>query len=284
MDVSVIIPFYKGNKYINNILKMLEENVHNAKKISIEAIIVNDSPEVEVQYNENLVDGYELDIIKHERNFGIQQARITGINAARGKFILMLDQDDEIMANTIKSQVDLIGDNAAVISNGYSENIGGEKTKLYKNKRQMSGVNNFSYYFYFGNMIASPGLCLVRKESIPKFWLTNIIKKNGADDWLLWVLFLNEGNRFMLNDEKLYVHKNDGHNTSNDEVKMIVSSEEALNIAKFYGMINSKFLSIYERRLKMRRKCMNGKKINKIVQYLKNPDIFWHVLKYKKLM
>lgn len=284
MDVSVIVPFYEGNKYINNILRMLRENAKRANNISIEAIIVNDSPEIEIKYNEELVDGYILTVIQHRCNMGIQQARITGINAAEGQYIMMLDQDDEIASSAIKSQYELIGDNAAVLSNGYSENSAGIKTKLYKSRKQMSVVNDFSYFFYFGNMIASPGLCLVRKDKIPSIWMTKIMKINGADDWLLWILFLNEGNKFLLNEKFLYTHKNDGRNTSNDEEKMLDSSQEALDIVKSEEKIDLHFLNVYDRRLKMRREYFKGGRVNKIVQYLKNLDIFWHVFKYNRLM
>ena len=284
MDVSVIVPFYKGNKYINNILKMIRENAKNAKDIFIELIVVNDSPEIEIQYNEELIDGYSLKLVQHEENMGIQQARITGINAAQGRYILMLDQDDEIASNAIRSQFELIGNNASVISNGYSENSDGIKTKLYKSKKQMSVVNDFSYYFYFGNVIASPGLCLIQKDKIPLLWMSNVMEINGADDWLLWIFFLNQGNSFALIDEFLYIHKNDGLNTSNNEEKMLDSSQEALDIVKNEGVVDKRLLSVYERRIKMRRKYFESGKINKIIQYLKNWDILWHVFRYNKLM
>ena len=284
MDVSVVVPFYKGNKYINNILKMIEENAYKARKISIEVVLVNDSPEISIQYDSQLVNGYILTIIQHEKNQGIQQARITGINAAKGKYILMLDQDDEISVDAIKSQYDLINGKAAVLSNGYSENIDGIKTKLYKNKQQMSIANDLSYYFYFGNMIASPGLCLIRKDKIPLMWMSHIMKINGADDWLFWVLFLKEGNKFVLNNKFLYIHKNDGKNTSNDEEKMLDSSQEAWNILKLEGIVDKKLLSVYKRRLKMRRQYFKGGKARKVIQYLKNLDIFWYVFRYNKMM
>lgn len=284
MDVSIVVPFYKGNKYINTVLKMVKENAAIAENISVELIIVNDSPEIAVCYDNDLVDGYQLTVVQHENNRGIQQARITGINAAQGKYILMLDQDDEIAPNTIKCQYDLIGDHAAVLSNGYSESMDKLRKKLYRSQKQMAVVNDFSYYFYFGNMIASPGLCLIRKDKIPSLWMTNVMQINGADDWLLWVLFLNEGNRFVLNNAFLYVHKNDGQNTSNNDRKMLDSSQEALDILRNKGITDTHLLRIYERRLRMRRAYLNGSKLDKAIQYLKNLDIFWRVLKYNRLM
>ncbi len=184
MDVSVIVPFYKGNKYINNILRMLRENAEEATGISIEAIVVNDSPEISIVVDNALVEGYELNVIIHEKNSGIQQARITGINAAKGEYILMLDQDDEgdKEKNAIKSQYNAVKGKDAVVANGYNRDAAGEKTALFKNIHQMKYVNNFPFYFYYGNVIASPGLCMVKKSLIPELWLTNIMTENGADD------------------------------------------------------------------------------------------------------
>ena len=284
MDVSVIVPFYKGNKYINNIFRMVRDNVANADGITVELVVVNDSPEIEIQYNKELIDGFKLNIVQHKKNMGIQQARITGVNTAQGKYVLMLDQDDEIASNTIKTQFALIGNNAAVLSNGYSESNDGIKTKLYKDRKQMTAVNDFSYYFYFGNMIASPGLCLIRRDRIPSIWMSNPMKINGADDWLLWVLFLNDGNNFALNDECLYTHKNDGRNTSNDEGKMLDSSQEALNIVKREDVIDERFIKVYERRLIMRKRYFKASRGEKIIQYLKNLDILLYVFRYNHMM
>lgn len=281
MDVSVIVPFYKGNKYINNVLKMLMDNAAIAVGISIEAVIVNDSPETDVVLDKSLIQGYELRTIRHSRNMGIQQARITGINEAKGTYILMLDQDDKIEAETIKSQFDAVEGLDAVVANGYNEDETGCKTILFKNSRKMEYVNDFSFYFYFGNIIASPGLCLMRKNALPRLWLTNIMTINGADDWLLWIAFLNHGNKFVINNTCLYTHVNDGSNTSNDNEKMIESSLEALDIARNSKEFDEKMLKIYARRLKMRLEYVTGSKAKKIMAYLKNLDIAFKLIQFK---
>ena len=281
MDVSVIIPFYKGNKYINNVLRMLKENAAEATGISIEAIVVNDSPEICIVVDNALVEGYELKVIIHEKNMGIQQSRITGINAAKGEYILMLDQDDEIEKNAIKSQYNAVKGKDAVVANGYSRDAAGEKTALFKSIRQMEYVNNFSFYFYYGNVIASPGLCMVKKCLLPELWLTNIMSENGADDWLLWIDFLNHGRKFVLNEAYLYTHINDGNNTSNDNNKMIKSSLEALHIAYNSRQFNIRLLKVYRRRLYMRRYYTSDRKFKKIIAYILNPDIAIQLIKYK---
>lgn len=263
---------------------MLKDNAAIANEISIELVIVNDSPEIDIKLDHNLIQDFEISIINHSENMGIQQARITGVEAAKGEYILMLDQDDEIQSEAIRSQYELVKGHDAVISNGFNESKDGVKTLLYKSKHQQARVNNLILYFYFGNIIASPGLCLIKKSAIPEIWLHNIININGADDWLLWVSYLNSGHKFCLNEKCLYTHRNDGNNTSDDEYKMLKSSKEALDIIRGTGGMNRHMLSVYGRRLKMRYAYLDSGKIKKVIQYLRNPDIMIAVFIYNKLI
>ena len=65
---------------------------------------------------------------------------------------------------------------------------------------------------------------------------------------------------------------------------MLDSSQEAWNILKLEGIVDKKLLSVYKRRLKMRRQYFKGGKVRKVIQYLKNLDIFWYVFRYNKMM
>ena len=47
MDVSIIIPIYKGNGYIESLLNKIEKNYQESQK-EIEVIFVNDYPDEEI--------------------------------------------------------------------------------------------------------------------------------------------------------------------------------------------------------------------------------------------
>ncbi|WP_201779819.1 hypothetical protein, partial [Liquorilactobacillus vini] len=96
--------------------------------------------------------------------------------------------------------------------------------KIYKNQLDLRRTNCLPFYFLYGNQIVSPGQCLIKKSSIPHEWLESKLDINGADDWLLWVMMLVKGKKFVMNDDYLYTHNNLEHNTSDDENKMIQSS------------------------------------------------------------
>ena len=71
MLVSVIVPFYKGNKYIFDLCSSIEKNVNYLKEKQsdclIECIIVNDSPDVNVILPD--VDfNFKIQVVYHEKN------------------------------------------------------------------------------------------------------------------------------------------------------------------------------------------------------------------------
>lgn len=278
MDLSVIIPIYHGRKYIPSLLKMLDENISNAKEYMIEVILVNDSPDETI---DDLIMGYNnIFVVNNKRNLGIQGAGIQGIKEAHGKYILMLDQDDELKEYAIQSQLSKIKGYDAILANGYSEDKNNNKVSLYKNKRQKKLVNSFKYYLYYGNMVASPGMVVIKKDKIPKIWLENILTNNGADDWLLWASYVKKGYKFNMNADYIYTHRNVTTNFSNDEDKMLTSSMEALNMMK--NNMSNKEYNIHKRRLNMRRKILTNPD-SKLLEYLKNIDIATYLLFYKMI-
>lgn len=118
MDVSVIIPIYKGNGYIESLLNKIEKNYQESQK-EIEVIFVNDYPDEEIIVGSQ--HDFPIRIINNEMNQGIHQTRVNGLNKATGKYILFLDQDDEIADHCLKSQLAHIGNADVCIANGIME-------------------------------------------------------------------------------------------------------------------------------------------------------------------
>ncbi len=235
--VSVITPFYKGNKYLSQLFGVVENNCNNLKsafpQAMVELIIVNDSPQEKVEVPDFSM-GFQLKIINHEVNSGIHQARITGLQACSGEYIQFLDQDDVLADNAILSQIRVLASNQAdmVICNAYMESSDGSSYLLYKSKTDYSLINKLPFYLKSHNMIKSPGQCLLRKACIPTEWETYVMQKNGADDLFLWILLFEKSRRFAINKEALYIHKYTGENLSDSEAKMSVSSLEIVEFLR----------------------------------------------------
>lgn len=276
MDISVIVPIYKGNKYISFIQQMVNDNVVDAKKngldLQVELIFVNDYPDEPLVCDKSLSSGYKVKIIENDRNSGIHKTRVNGLLQASGSYILFLDQDDEISKNCLYSQYDAIGNNDIVVGNGYRE-INGKYKKIYRSikKQKLSCVEK--YFIKAANQIVSPGHCLIKRESIPNEWYEYIITNNGGDDLFLWLLMFENKKKFCINQDCIYKHIDTGINLSSDLKFMYKSSDNIIRISRICGVIPEKKIGIYERRIRFLRKMQSNSKVIKVLACITNFDI-----------
>ena len=187
-------------------------------------------------------------------NYGIHKSRAEGVRAAKGEYIFILDQDDEIADDFMVSQLDAIGDADAVVCNGFKELDEG-KRKIYRDSLKMSLINCKNVYLLAANQIVSPGQCLIRKSAIAETWLTNTQAVNGADDLFLWLLMLGEGKRFAKNPRLLYTHKQVGSNLSNDLEKMCESDLEMCRLLREKKLLPEKDIAKRERMCAFMKAC-----------------------------
>ena len=88
--ISIIIPIYKGQRFINKIIGMLENVRSNAKHYELEIMLVNDYPKEDI-----FIDTYlkgPIHLIKNKENLGIHKSRIEGLLYSTGEYILFLDK------------------------------------------------------------------------------------------------------------------------------------------------------------------------------------------------
>lgn len=101
IDISVVVPFYKGNAYINELVENVTRTALTLSHqwgASMEILIVNDSPWVPVELTAQT--HLPVRILPNEKNLGIHGSRIHGIREARGEYIQLLDQDDLLIPET----------------------------------------------------------------------------------------------------------------------------------------------------------------------------------------
>lgn len=89
IDISIIVPIYNAEKYLNRCIKSLL----NQTKKELEFILVNDGSKDE---SDSIVRSYNDSRIKYFKrsNHGIGKTRNFGISRASGKYIMFLDSDD----------------------------------------------------------------------------------------------------------------------------------------------------------------------------------------------
>ena len=109
MKVSVIIPCYNVEKYVENCLRSVQEQSHS----DMEVICVNDgSTDRTAEIVKDFASNSDLDLILIEQNNeGACSARNNGLNRASGEYIQFLDADDLLMKNKISHQLELVSNN-----------------------------------------------------------------------------------------------------------------------------------------------------------------------------
>ncbi len=95
--VSVVIPNWNGEKYLNDCIASLREQTHN----NLEIIVVdNASKDDSVEYLQKNFP--KVKVVRHSENLGFGAANNTGIKAAQGEYIMMLNNDTRLEPRCIE--------------------------------------------------------------------------------------------------------------------------------------------------------------------------------------
>ncbi|MCI9006833.1 MAG: glycosyltransferase family 2 protein [Lachnospiraceae bacterium] len=223
--ISIIVPIFHGKQYMKDVVNQIEECKRKlSKEDRIELIFVNDDPQeaIPTGFFSELIS---VVVLQTDCNRGIHGARVRGLENSIGKYVLFLDQDDQIAPDYFLSQMQCIGDNDGVVCQ-----VIHEKKRFYNNITPFHKIMNKEYLFRNGSPVISPGQVLLRRDSIPVLWKTCIIQNNGADDFFLWLCMLAEGRNFVLNEQILFEHVVKYHSASLNSYQMMCSEEEVVHV------------------------------------------------------
>lgn len=250
MDISVIVPCYKGKKHIPQILAMINRNVEKLEEYSVkvELVLVNDFPQESIEIENEDTYNYNIEVINNKRNVGIHKSRCHGLKIAKGKYIVFLDQDDKISNDWLKRQYDKALSSDLVISNAiyHKKNI---SQKIYVNEEEMYGLLNKWALCKAGNRIVSPGQVLMRKDIIPRAWQKYNMENNGADDYFLWILLAERQLKIAYNFNLFYHHCYSQESVSHKRHIMKKSEQEMVRLINKYHLIPWIRRKIYTYRL-----------------------------------
>ena len=279
MKVSVITPFYKGNKYLAKYFECLNKNKINLQ-CELEVILVNDSPEETVDVSG--CGALDVKVINLEMNSGIHFARVAGLKEASGDYVMFLDQDDLLVDDALKKLVSEAEKTDAdlVIANATLEQKEGSVV-WYRTDYHKDLVWDKDTYLKVGNQIMSPGQCLIKKNAIPIKWQENILKNNCCDDYYLWLLMIDRVKAIYL-DEALYIHSYTGNNVSADAEITYVSSMEMIHYLRRDESFPVKEIDAFYKMVDYKYKFKQAGKFKKIILSLKNLSLALTNILYKK--
>jgi len=158
MRLSIIVPAYKVEKYIERCIRSLQRQ--DIPKADYEIIVVNDgSPDSSREIVERLQQEFPNIVLINQKNQGVSVARNNAIAKATGEYIIPIDADDYVVPNTFKSILDKAEtQNADVLYLGY-EIFDNTLTSVwhtdFSNKKEIyDGVSG--YFASRGNDVRDP--------------------------------------------------------------------------------------------------------------------------------
>lgn len=237
-SVSVIIPTYNRA----SLLKRAIESVLKQSFDDFELIVVDDaSPDNTPDVVESIDDG-RIRYIRLKKNSGGPVARNTGIKKARGRFIALLDDDDEWLPHRLELQVkkfEEISREFGVVYGGFYYVSQQDGRILGKRLPKVRG--DLYPHLLKENFIGSPTL-LIRRECFKRAGLFDTTL-TSSQDWDMW-LRISRYYKFDYVNEivaKYYVH---GRQISFNMRKYIPGRERFINKHKDISK-NPKIMSIH---------------------------------------
>jgi glycosyltransferase involved in cell wall biosynthesis len=200
--VSVVIPTYRHRDFVLLAL----ESVWAQTFTDYEAIVVNDgSPDDTDELLRPLADAGRIRYLRQE-NAGQAAARNRGIEAARGEFVALLDDDDLWPADKLAWQVaEMRRDPQLAVVYGRAGCIDADGKETLPRDANGEPIvlpwetpcGDVLDAFIRQNWILSPGQCLVRTAALrrlsewPPFDPDPALR--GCDDWDLWCRLAEQG-------------------------------------------------------------------------------------------
>ncbi len=182
--ISVIIPLYNKEKRIGITIKSVLMQSYN----DFEVVIVDDGstdrgPEIVLSFND-----VRIHLIK-QSNGGPSKARNTGMKAALGEWVLLLDADDELLPNalqTFKELTEKYPEEKCFACNFYSVKNGARK--IYSPFYWERIVKHPHWAWSFHNLFPRTGAALFHHDVVEHYQFRNNLRRYEDAEWLFRIM------------------------------------------------------------------------------------------------
>jgi glycosyltransferase involved in cell wall biosynthesis len=257
--VSVIIPAYNVARFIGETLDSLVAQTYT----DYEAIVINDGSPDEEELERVLAPYRERIVYIKQENRGLSGARNTGIRAARGRYVALLDSDDLWEPDYLATQVeilerdptiDVVSPNALIF--GESPHAG----SIYYDVNPSDGEITFERlvtqrcYVWIG--------VTARRETVLRAGMFDESLRS-VEDFDLWLRILKNGGRIVTHRRVLAHYRKRRGSLSSDPVWMcghILRVLEKLDATLELTFPERKALMRQQRRITAMKRLYEGKK------------------------
>lgn len=217
--VSVIIPCFNHGTYLLEAIESLEK----CDESLFEVIVVNDGS-TDPQTLETLRDLAVRYTVIDQKNAGLGAARNSGINAANGKYILLLDADNVVYQNYFTVAIRVLDEDTKVA-------VVYGKRKLFGDGDAVGQVEPGPFdrnKLVVGNYIDA--CAVIRKKALEDCGLfATDMPVQGHEDWDLWLTMVEKNWGIYFYDEVAY-----GYRMRPDSMTSEMSMPENFRLTREY--------------------------------------------------
>ncbi len=206
IDISLIVPIYGVEKYIERCLRSL---FTQTKSDGVEFILVNDAtPDNSMVVVESIIKDYpnlDIKIVNHAINKGLAVARQSGVDISSGEFIMHIDSDDWCESTMLEELYDFaVATNSDVVVCDIYKNILDEE--IYE--KQMVSEDPLEFYALVLNGKAMPSLCnkFIKRSVLIDNDIKSVPSINMGEDQILCAQLMCKGRPQIDYLEKAYFH------------------------------------------------------------------------------
>ena len=184
--VSVVIPCYQQGQFLGEAIQSaLDSNYPTKEVVVVNDGSTDDTHEAALQFGDRIV-------YVEQANKGLSGARNTGIRAAQGEYIALLDSDDVCLPGRLVTQAAILqerSDVGMVVSDALlydGRQVIGPKSAVSGQPKHPTDFRWETVEYY-----ATPSTALIRRECFDVIGYFNESVRGGAgsggEDWLLFV-------------------------------------------------------------------------------------------------
>lgn len=223
--VSIIIPVFNGEKYLDKTIKSCIEQSYPG----IEIIVINDAS---TDNSLTIINGYtsieNIRIIHNECNQGLMYNLALGVKAAKGSKVLPIGQDDILEKKHVETAMKYFDDGVAFVFNNptridANDNVG---NRVISEADLNSMLGNLKLSISQNCCIPSTGILIDRASLIE---CGNYdIKYRNYGEWIVWIRLLSKYSCAYASDCSAYYRTHSDNLTSN-QLKVAKISKELIH-------------------------------------------------------
>ena len=194
MNISVIIPTYKPQKYIEDCLESLKNQTYNKHEFEI-IIVLNGCCEPYKSQLQSYIyanlDDYNVVLIQSDES-GVSKARNIGLDVAQGDYITFIDDDDYVSKEYLEESYSNSSDDTIAICYPYAFKDGDSVQMSYSMTDQYNARASYGKqsYIYARKFFSGPCMKLIPRHCIGHHRF-DVNFKNGEDTLFMFEISEN---------------------------------------------------------------------------------------------